>query len=192
MRRVVSNLDQRWLAAASSALCSHLADLLKREFPKDGVAILAWTSFFPGEPDLSSFISGSFGQYDIFLPKTYPDYSMKFVSVSDKWSEETEPGEFGIPVPTGGNFFDPASYSTTVVLVPGLAYDSLGNRLGRGKGHYDRFLGQPELRAAKKIGICWSLQIVDEVPAESHDIPVDWLCTEEGVSWGAPKVIEEI
>lgn len=193
MRKVLSNLDERWLTAASSALCSNLTKLFKeQEESKGEKAILAWTSFFPGEPDLTGFIATHLSNYDIYLPKTYKDYSMKYLSVSSGWDAESSPGDFGIPEPIAGSFFEPDKYDDFYVLVPGLAFDRLGNRIGRGKGYYDRFLSQSEIRDATTIGICWSLQIVQEIRSESHDVPVDWLCTEESAEWAAPDVIGEL
>jgi 5-formyltetrahydrofolate cyclo-ligase len=73
-----------------------------------------------------------------------------------------------------------------LILVPGLAFDRLGNRLGRGAGYYDRFLesffaSYPEKRDEITLaGVCHSFQIVERVPVAAHDIPVDCLLTENG------------
>ena len=66
-------------------------------------------------------------------------------------------------------------------LTPLLAFDRKGNRLGYGKGHYDRALER--LRANGRVFVCglaFMGQEVDEVPAEPHDIPLDWVMTERG------------
>lgn len=64
-----------------------------------------------------------------------------------------------------------------VAIVPGLAFDAGGGRLGRGGGWYDRFL--PRLRAdAVKIGVAFEVQIVEGVPVEGHDVRMDWVVTE--------------
>lgn len=64
-----------------------------------------------------------------------------------------------------------------IVLVPGLAFDRRGCRLGMGGGWYDRVLAQIPI----KIGVCFRGQIADEVPIESHDIKMDWLASEAGL-----------
>lgn len=76
-------------------------------------------------------------------------------------------GDFNILEPqnkpyTGG--FD-------LIVVPGVAFDRHGNRLGRGRGYYDRFLCQH--LDVKRIGICFDFQLVDKVPAEDFDIRMD-------------------
>ena len=58
-----------------------------------------------------------------------------------------------------------------LALVPGMAFDAAGHRLGRGKGYYDRFLGEhPHIY---KIGVCFPFQRVAEVPSEAHDVVMD-------------------
>ncbi len=60
-----------------------------------------------------------------------------------------------------------------LILVPGMAFDKNGNRLGRGKGFYDRFLQkQPH---AQKIGVCFDFQIVENIPAEDFDQKVNFV-----------------
>ncbi len=61
------------------------------------------------------------------------------------------------------------------VIVPGAAFDIRGNRLGLGGGYYDRFL--PRAVNAKKIALAFDFQIVESLPAESHDTPVDMIIT---------------
>lgn len=58
-----------------------------------------------------------------------------------------------------------------LLLVPGVAFTPDGHRLGRGRGFYDRFLAHPALRAAS-FGVCFSEQVVPELPVEAHDRPV--------------------
>ena len=62
-----------------------------------------------------------------------------------------------------------------VLLVPGLAFDRRGGRLGRGGGLYDRYLAG---FGGVSIGLCWEGQLVDRVPREPHDEPVDYVVTE--------------
>lgn len=68
-----------------------------------------------------------------------------------------------------------------VALVPGVAFDRSGGRLGQGGGHYDRLL--PELRpTVPRIAPCFAIQVVERVPRETHDHVVDLLVTEDGAS----------
>ena len=65
------------------------------------------------------------------------------------------------------------------VVVPGVAFDRNGGRMGRGKGFYDRLLAKAHGRGPVKVGICFDFQLVDEVPRESHDIIMDKVISEQ-------------
>lgn len=69
------------------------------------------------------------------------------------------------------------------VLVPGRAFDRLGNRLGRGQGHYDTLLSalRPDARAAT-VGVGFAEQVAESVPVDPHDRPVAWLVTDRGIT----------
>ncbi|MCB0319477.1 MAG: 5-formyltetrahydrofolate cyclo-ligase [Bdellovibrionales bacterium] len=182
-RKLLANLDSRWTRAASLELCERLIKLLGTPGLANYTRLLAWTSFFPGEPDLSAFIARMESSHTIYLPRSLPDRSMLFISIGKDWMHEVTPGIHGIPEPLedGGEQFESSFMAhETVVLVPGVAFDSLGNRLGRGRGYYDRFLGDPEMETAKKIGVCWKFQLAPDIPTRAHDIPVDYVCHEEG------------
>ena len=85
-----------------------------------------------------------------------------------------ELGSFHIEEPTGNDITDPSEIE--LVVVPAVAYDRKGKRLGRGKGFYDRFLTQTK---ATKVGVGYEFQLVDELPAEPHDIPMDMVITQK-------------
>lgn len=85
-----------------------------------------------------------------------------------------ELGAFHIEEPTGDDITDPDEIE--LVIVPAVAYDRRGNRLGRGKGFYDRLLSSTR---ATKIGVGYDFQLVDDIPAEEHDIPMDFVITQK-------------
>ena len=99
---------------------------------------------------------------------------LDFVSVTSP--AELSPGAFGVLEPTGTMLLP--SHALDLVLVPGVAFDVLGNRLGYGKGFYDRVLfgtGRPAL----SVGLCFELQLIERLPVEEHDACLDLLITEE-------------
>lgn len=88
-----------------------------------------------------------------------------------------EPASFGLSVPGA----EAAELTPEVLLLPLAAFDDAGNRIGYGKGHYDRALERLEaLGPRRKIGLAFALQRVDAVPAEPHDRPLDLILTELG------------
>ena len=82
-------------------------------------------------------------------------------------------GPFGIAEPLGGDFT--AYDQIDLALIPGLAFDAHGHRLGRGRGYYDRLL--PRLTRAFLLGVCFPFQLVESVPTDSHDVTVHGVCT---------------
>ena len=84
-----------------------------------------------------------------------------------------ELGSFHIEEPTGSDLTDPSEIE--LVVVPAVAYDRKGKRLGRGKGFYDRFLKNTK---ATKVGVGYEFQLVDELPAEPHDVAMDMVITQ--------------
>lgn len=183
MKRILTHLDPRWVGPASNEIATNLISLVQ-QLPDNIEHILAWASFFQGEVDLSRFIEQTLGTYTIYLPRVLEDASMKFISVSSTWHDEVRPGHFGVLEPSeeGGRIYLSEYANNTVVLVPGLAFSERGDRLGRGKGCYDRFFARPGMSTAIKVGVCFAIQLADDIPTESYDTLMDWVCTEEGVS----------
>lgn len=84
-----------------------------------------------------------------------------------------ELGAFHIEEPSGDNTVDESEIE--LIIVPAVAYDRKGNRLGRGKGFYDRLLSATQ---AVKIGVGYEFQLIDEIPIEPHDVPMDMVITQ--------------
>lgn len=83
-------------------------------------------------------------------------------------------GAFQIEEPLGNNIADIKDIE--LIIVPGIAYDRRGNRVGRGKGYYDRLLASSH---ATRIGVGYDFQLIDEdIPSEKHDVAMDIVITE--------------
>jgi 5-formyltetrahydrofolate cyclo-ligase len=85
-------------------------------------------------------------------------------------------GKFGIPEPAPGA--RPAGTAFDLILVPGVAFDRGGGRLGRGRGFYDRFLAQA---SGFFVGICLDDRLISDVPVEAHDMRMDAVVTPSGI-----------
>lgn len=122
----------------------------------------------PEEPDTTLLINNQ-GERRLFFPRIEGDTLGIY-----RWGSQSRwiKGPFGLQEP------DPASWEAgspaeiDLVMVPGLAFDLLGRRLGRGRGYYDRLLGLPEFRGIK-IGLAWSWQLLSSVPVDEHDARMD-------------------
>jgi 5-formyltetrahydrofolate cyclo-ligase len=91
-------------------------------------------------------------------------------------AEELIKGKFGNLEPKANA--PKAPFHADFIIVPGLAFDPAGGRLGRGAGYYDRLLTKFE---GVRVGVCFSELLVEEVPCESHDIRMDFVVTPEGI-----------
>ena len=124
----------------------------------------------PDEVDTHSFIRKWSAKKQILLPVvTGDDLELRVYTGPG----DLATGAYGIEEPTGALFTDYDAID--FIVVPGVAFDRNGNRLGRGKGYYDRLL--PRIPSAYKAGICFPFQIVEEVPAEMFDIRMDKVIT---------------
>lgn len=86
--------------------------------------------------------------------------------------------DIGVFEPNGDDFTD---YSKVdLIIVPGVAFDRKGNRLGRGKAYYDRFL--PKIKAPK-IGVCFDFQLFDAIPTTDGDVKMDMIVSENDLIW---------
>ena len=157
------------------------------------------------EVDLSGLFNSSEGRHADDLVKQSPSVerrgpktfgapivegeNMRFghVRIKEDGSPQTTLGPYGLREPDG----PPITVSEVgLVLVPLLAYDTSGNRLGSGKGFYDRFFAaNPELgEHALIMGVAYSAQCVDALPTEPHDYPLDAVVTELGITtWRSLK-----
>ncbi len=115
------------------------------------------------------------------VPLAYPrvtlgQRSLTFHRVGS--ADELAPGTFDIPEPLASAPVVPAR-RIAVFLVPGLAFDRQGNRLGWGMGHYDTTLSNN--LEALRVGLAYETQLVDQVPVGGHDLPMHMIVTERGV-----------
>lgn len=133
---------------------------------------IALFAALPGEPELLPLIGPPPSRRWV-LPRVDGD-ELTFHTVADP-AADLESGAFGIREPRPGC---PVVALTDIdlFLCPGLAFDSQGNRLGRGRGFYDRMLEQARPDALK-LGVCFPFQIVADTFPEPHDIRMDGLIT---------------
>ena len=102
----------------------------------------------------------------VAVPKVYGD-EMRFVMLTDL--SRVAPGYASIPEPIDDE--PVVSDPTALVLMPGLAFDREGHRMGYGGGFYDRFLAEEPTHPT--IALCYEFQLLEHIPTEEFDIPVD-------------------
>ncbi len=125
-------------------------------------------SSLPDEVQTHDFLAKWRNEKKIILPTVVGD---DIIPVELTKDTDFAIGDFNILEPQN------EAYTGTydLIVVPGVAFDKNGNRLGRGKGYYDRFLCKH--LEVKRIGICFDFQFVDEVPTEDNDIKMHEVLT---------------
>lgn len=109
----------------------------------------------------------------VLLPKVVSDAEMTIHEYTGK--ESLQPSEpYGILEPTTPEL-SIINCQLSIAVVPGMAFDRQGHRLGRGKGYYDRFLSQ--IPNIYKIGVCFPFQMLESIPSESTDVVMDEVIT---------------
>lgn len=104
----------------------------------------------------------------VAVPKVYGE-EMKFITMTDL--SLVEKGYAGIPEPIADGPF--ADDETALVLMPGLAFDPQGHRIGYGGGFYDKFLSAEPNHPT--LALCYAFQMLPHLETEEHDIPVDYV-----------------
>lgn len=146
---------------------------------KNAKTIMTFISF-GDEVDTHDFIKESIEKGKIIvIPISIPETKeLKLSHVKD--FRELEVGYYDILTPKKEfiRLVDPNSVD--LIIVPGVAFDREGYRIGYGGGYYDRFLSKIS-KEVPKISIAFDLQLVDKVPREDFDIPVDYIFTEKEI-----------
>lgn len=166
--------DAAYRAAAAAAVTAALAVDSDHRQASQIMAFCAMTDELATRPLLEQILAAG---KTLLLPRCFADRSgFEAVAVADL-DRDLRPG----PLP---GLLDPCpdlpawTQPIALILVPGLAFDARGYRLGYGKGMYDRFLAaRPE---TPTVGLAFSGQLVTRVPADAHDIPMSRLLTERG------------
>jgi len=135
--------------------------------------IIALYHAIPGEVETAGFIHKWICGKQILLPLVEGD-NLRLLPYTA--GQDLNKGAFGIlePCPTGSDCIQ--NEEIDLIIVPGIAFDRQGNRLGRGKGYYDRLLST---LSAPRIGLCFSFQLLDHIPVKPFDIQMNAIVTDK-------------
>ena len=191
LRREIRRLKQQYTPAQLEEQSESIIARLRPHLV-DARVIMAYYSL-PDEVNTHQLLDDLVAEgKTVLLPKVLDATTMELRLYTDP--HDLAPGPFGILEPTGSPFhlstFSPFPPSSEMVaLIPGVAFDALGHRLGRGRGYYDRFLRTmgtvpsvsseanyrgtvPSVRPCL-LGLCFDFQKVPSVPVDPTDISVD-------------------
>jgi 5-formyltetrahydrofolate cyclo-ligase len=181
-RQLRRQMMRRRLAVSSAAAdraARTAAESLIRSKPARSATRIALYAALPGElptKPLFDAVIENFGA--ALLPRTVDSDRIEFFSVVH-W-DQLRPGRYGVPEPPVDAPATPLA-AGDLVVVPGLAFDSKGNRLGHGKGYYDRAFAGGTGESPMLVGFGYEFQIVDEVPHGEMDRRMDVIVTERAI-----------
>lgn len=162
LRMMLSDIEKEQAAQEVFARLENTAAFMMAD------KILVYHSL-PDELQTISFLKKWSGRKHFFLPRV----NGVNLDLLPYVEGNLERGAFDIEEPTGSELADVDDID--LMIIPGVAFDRRRNRLGRGKGFYDRLLSTSK---ATKIGVGYEFQLMDEMPCEPHDVPMDIVITQ--------------
>ena len=172
MRRTRRLMSRDHRREASSRACAHVLSL-----PEMATArVVAGYIAVRGEADPAEVLAQVRARGGtVAYPRVVADQRQLWFHAAEP--EQLTPGPFGIAAPSERHPRLPLA-AIDIVLVPGLAFDRRGSRLGWGQGHYDATLADcPGLR----VGFGFHAQKIEHIPTSEHDVPLDLVITEAGI-----------
>ncbi|WP_167578049.1 5-formyltetrahydrofolate cyclo-ligase [Ammoniphilus sp. YIM 78166] len=134
---------------------------------------------FGDEPQIKELLSTAIQDgKKVAIPKTVPQSREMIPYLFSGW-EELQAGPYGIMEPNPDQAIEADAKQIDLIIMPGVAFDRMGGRLGYGGGYYDRFLSKLSPRPTL-AALCFDEQIMEEVPMDEHDHRVDILVTDQG------------
>ena len=134
-----------------------------------------------GEVETRSILAGALAEgRRIAVPVIQRRHRLAAAEIRNMGVDLRRRGSFGIPEPKTHSRRRVGPKALDLVVVPGIAFDRSGQRLGRGKGYFDRFLVKvpPEV---PRVALAFGFQVLQRLPTEPHDQPVSAIVTERGV-----------
>lgn len=179
IRKIMDNHKNEF-SEWSKVLCKNI--LQSKAFNESNI-ILGYMAL-PDEADIKEVLDAAFAMNKkVYIPRIIPNTNeMDFYSYGN--GKQVAEGSYGILEPESSEFkFENKAYNEKIlVLVPGRAFTKNRQRLGRGKGFYDKYLANlksinPE--NAVLAGVCFKIQIVEKIKTESHDLSMDSVFTND-------------
>lgn len=176
IRRTLAEMPADVAAAKSRSACDKLTAL---DAFRSAASVMVYLHI-PDEVDTTRIVRAAWdaGKRVLVPSVSWTQREMAAVVLHSLAEEDLARDRYGVRTPAGGVEYPPAEID--FIAVPALAYDRIGNRLGRGAGFYDRFLSRPGVHAVT-CGLAFAEQVVDSVPVRANDWPVRMLVTDTEV-----------
>ena len=174
LKKTISYLDAKTIEAESLMICEKLIQLPRWT---DNRTVLLFVSMPGKEVDTSCIIQKGRDQGKVIaFPRMYgEDIKFHILDNDDPSNMETHP--YGVEEPKASlPVFTPSPGNRALIVIPGLGFDASGNRLGRGKGYYDRYLRRYS-KYLDMAAVAFSCQIIEKVPVDERDVRIPAVVT---------------
>lgn len=114
---------------------------------------------------------------NVIVPVSDKEHRRLILSKLENW-DDLKTGSYGILEPVKEKIKEFSINEIDLIIIPGVGFDKRGNRIGHGKGYYDDLLSKSK---APHISLAFECQIVEKIPTEKHDMPVDKIVTERRI-----------
>lgn len=172
MRAMRRNLTSTEVTEKSAKIQRHLFGFEKYQSAQ---TVMLYLSAFK-EPSTTEIVKNALmNNKRVIVPVSNTETETLTLSYISSF-EDLKKGAYGISEPKS---IQPANAADIdFILVPGIAFDRRGSRIGFGKGYYDKLLCSCH---AEKTALCYAFQLIDKIPSDSHDVPMNTIITEEGI-----------
>lgn len=119
-------------------------------------------------------------QKNVIVPYCVEDEKNIIPSILSNLNHDLVENNFGLLEPKKDKIKEIPIEEIDIIIVPGVVFDKKGNRIGFGAGYYDRFLKNKKNKTVT-IGLCYDFQILDLIPTDEYDIPLEYIVTEKRV-----------
>lgn len=157
--------------AATRAVREHV-----RSWPafRDAVCVCSYISIRSEMPTPGIILRALESGKKVIVPKVFGD-ALRFFEIRSL-TDDLERGTFGVLEPVVSRCAETPVEEAGLCLIPGVVFDEHGNRIGYGKGYYDRFLRRLP-PGVPTLGMAYDCQVLAEIPSDPTDVPVRWLVT---------------
>lgn len=175
LRKEIANEKRRYTEEELLLMSEEVFSVLEITGTFRDASIIFIYNAMADEVSTQAFIEKWKSEKHFYLPVVKDD-NLVFRKLQD--DTLFEKSRIGVNEPVGEDFTDYSKIG--MVIVPGVAFDRKCNRLGRGKGYYDRFLAKIK---APKVGVCFDFQLKDQIPADDRDVKMDMIVGENELIW---------
>ena len=174
LRKDMASRKKEYSRITLCELSDKIMDRLEQTELFQAASCIARYHAIPGEVQTAGFIEKWYQKKKLLLPLIVGD-DLRLLLYEGP--ESLKPGPFGILEPKADGIEVPKN-EIDLIIVPGVAFDKDKNRMGRGRGFYDRLLSTLN---APKVGICFGFQMIPQVPVEPLDKKMDYVITEDTI-----------